>query len=168
MRPNHEYRALTVINVAGVRAYNPGDDVPASAVDNLGLVVGEHVRPANADVIPHPGGNAKVADLRKFALGQGVDPEVVEEMTRAQILDRFPPAEAAEPAAPPPSVNVDAPAESLPDVVAGQAAEQTASPEHPGPNATKPQLVDYAAALGMERGEAEKLTAKQLAAQLPE
>ena len=167
MRPNHEYRALTVINVAGVRAYNPGDDVPASAVDNLGLVVGEHVRPAHADVIPHPGGNAKVGDLRAYALGQGVDPEVAEEMTRQQILDRFPPAESSEPVEPPPSVNVEAPAEPLPDVVAGQAAEQT-QPQHPGANASKPQLVDYAVSLGMERSEAEKLTAKQLAAQLPE
>lgn len=167
MRPNHEFRALTIIKVAGVRAYNVGDDVPASAVENLGLIVGEHVAPRDANVIPHPGGNAKVGDLRAYALGQGVDRDEAEEMTRAQLLDRFPVAEAVDPVEPPASVNVGVSVEPRPDLVAEQATEQT-QPQHPGPRASKADLVEYAAALGMDRGDAEGMTAKALAEKLPE
>jgi hypothetical protein len=56
------YRALQVIEVGGVRAYNVGDEVPAENVAVHGYVVGEQVeevQPPAEDEPPVPDGGAQ-------------------------------------------------------------------------------------------------------------
>lgn len=164
MRPPADYTAQTVIMSNGVRAYNPGDDVPASAVENLGLVVGRDVMPAGVDVVPRPAGNAKRADWEAYWLGQGLSQDEVDGMTRDEMAAREPEIEVSE--EPPPPVVVAEPANPQPDVVAEQAAEQTAAAnvmERPGQNARKADWVEYAVWRGMDRATAEDSTIAQLA-----
>ncbi|MEU4558525.1 hypothetical protein AB0F72_09045 [Actinoplanes sp. NPDC023936] len=160
MRPNAEYTALTVIlGPNGVRAYNPGDDVHASAVENLGLVVGRDVLPANVHVIPRPAGNAKRADWESYWLGQGVDQAEIDDMTRDQMATREPVFEVAEPVD-----GVQDVANPGPDTVAEQATEQTNTPEPPGSDAKKADWVAYAIGRGMDEQTAKDSTVAQLQA----
>lgn len=166
MRPNAEYIAQVVIPVGGVRGYNPGDDVPASAVENLGLQVGVHVLPANVNVIPRPAGNARRADWEAYWLGQGLDHDEIDGMTRDQMADRKPlfnMPEAGEATAPIGAVGgVQLNANPQPDLTAEQATEQTNAPEPPSDNAKKPEWVAYATARGMNEQTAKDSTVAQL------
>ncbi|RKN55948.1 hypothetical protein D7193_15290 [Micromonospora costi] len=175
MRPNAEYIANRTILVNSVRAYNPGDDVFASAVENLGLTVGVDVLPANPNVIPRPAANARRADWVAYWVGQGMPQDQVDEMTRDQLAAREPEvigspdldANLTVPAVPNPTPS------PAPDTVAfqvaeqsGQAAEQQAAErvERPGQGARKAEWVEYAVYRGMARETAEESTIPQLAA----
>ncbi|MFJ8690282.1 hypothetical protein [Micromonospora wenchangensis] len=164
MRASAEFIAQQPIMVNGVRGYNTGDDVPASAVENLGLIVGEHVLPAHAGVIERPAGNARRAEWEAYWLGQGMPREQVDGMTRDQLAARKP--EVIGGVVPDPNAAVHVVPNPLPDVVAAQAAEQTADPvepvERPGQNARKPEWVAYAVWRGMPRETAEDSTIPQL------
>lgn len=84
-----EYVARQVIDVNGVRAFNPGDPVPAGVVDNLGLVVGEDVLPSDLKLLPKPARNAKRADWAAYALSQGMGGAELDGMGRDEIAARF-------------------------------------------------------------------------------
>lgn len=166
MRPPADYIAKRTILVNGVRAYNPGDDVFASAVTNLGLTVGVDVLPANPDVIPRPPANARRSDWVAYWVGQGMPQDQVDEMTRDQLASREPEVIGV----PEPPETVPTPA---PDTVALQAAEQTGQAaeqgqaaervERPGQGARKSDWVEYAVYRGMPRHTAEESTIAQLA-----
>lgn len=161
MRPNAAYRAADVIHSpTGVRAYNPGDDVDASVVENWGLVVGRQVLPANVNVIPRPAGNAKRAEWEAYWLGQGLDQAEIDDMTRDQMADRKPEFEVVDPSARVDGVQIVANPQG--DVVAEQATEQTNVPEPPGSDAKKADWVAYAMARGMDEQTAHDSTIAQL------
>ena len=166
MRPNPEYTALTVINApTGVRAYNPGDDVPASAVENLGLVVGQQVLPANVHIVPRPAGNARRAEWEAYWLGQGLDQEEVDGMTRDEMAAREPEFEVAEQPFDAGGVlpgGVQLVADPQGDTVAEQATEQTTIPEPPGSDAKKADWVAYAVSRGMDEQTAKDSTIPML------
>lgn len=176
MRAPQEYIALTAIpGPTGVRAYNPGDDVPASAVENLALIVGVQVRPSNPDVVPRPSGNAKRADWEAYWRAQGLPDELIDSMTRDELAAREPLVEELEPIAVGPSVlpgeavaGVTVVRNPQPDLVALQATEQTNSlaeeePERPPSGARKADWIEYAVAMGMPREVADDSTIEQLA-----
>lgn len=149
MRPKADFIAQQIIKTStGARAYNPGDDVTAAAVENLGLVIGEQVLPANVHVIPRPAGNAKRADWEAYWLGQGLDREEVDGMTRDQMADRDPVFDV------PDDVN---------DAVNINPNPQPVTVPLPHSNATKAEWVEYAVARGMPRDAANDSTIKQLA-----
>lgn len=164
MRPRSDYVALVQIPVNGVRGYNVGDDVPASAVENLSLVVGVQVAPTHTGVIARPAGNATRAEWELYAIGQGMSAADAGELTREELRARYPePTDGVPDVVPNP----------LPDVVAEQAAEQVAGHpapsvdavevDPPGANARKADWVEYAVARGMSRETAEDSTIAQLA-----
>lgn len=161
MRPVAEYIAQSVIYYGGVRAYNPGDDVTAAAVANLGLRVGVEVLPANPNVIPRPAGNARRDDWVAYWLGQGMAQADIDEMTRDELAAKKPEV-VGEPNPDAPAHIVDSP---MPDNTAAQAAPQLAEQvERPGQGARKTDWVEYAVARGMSREVAEDSTIPQLAA----
>jgi hypothetical protein len=163
MRPNAEFIAQTAIQGPnGVRAYNVGDDVPASAVENLGLTVGLEVLPANANIIPRPAKNAKRADWEAYWLGQNVGQDEIDGMTRDEMAAREPVFEVVDPAA---TVNGGQEvAHPAPDHVAVQSTEQASIQEPPGPNALKADWVAYAVARRMDEKTAQESTVAQLQA----
>ena len=82
-----EFRALRTIQVNGVNAYQPGDDVYASAVENLGLEVGEQVEPVGLGLLAKPARNASRAAWVAYALDQGLAADDVEDMGRDALAD---------------------------------------------------------------------------------
>ncbi|MFI6228628.1 hypothetical protein ACIBCR_15105 [Micromonospora echinospora] len=163
MRPSPQYIAQQAIAHNGVRAYNPGDDVPESAVNNLGLTIGVEVLPAHADVIPRPAGNAKRAQWEAYWLGQGMPQADIDEMTRDELAAREP--EVIQPPEVAQAQPVTAAPNPAPDVIAEQATDQTVGQpvERPGQNARKSDWVNYAVYRGMPRETAEESTIPQLA-----
>ncbi len=96
-----DYRALRAIpdrNNPSRSAYLEGQYLHAQVVEDWGLTIGEDVTPARPDVIPRPASNATRAEWAAYALGQGLTPAEVDDMTRDQIRDQFP-ADEPEPAA---------------------------------------------------------------------
>lgn len=73
----------------GRTAYNEGEGIMAQVVEDLGLVVGEDVRPARTDSIPMPAGNASRAQWAKYAEIQGMDQAKVDGMTRDQLRAEY-------------------------------------------------------------------------------
>jgi hypothetical protein len=89
-----EYRVLLPVLVNGVQAYLPGEGISLQVVEDLGLVVGEHVEPARADVIGMPALNASRADWVRYAQFQSVrdgKPSLTEidDLTRDQLRDLY-------------------------------------------------------------------------------
>jgi hypothetical protein len=162
MRPSPQYIAQQAIAYNGVRAYNPGDDVPASAVENLGLTVGVEVLPAHADVIPRPAGNAKRAEWEAYWLGQGMPQADIDGMTRDELAAKDP--EVIQPSETEQAQPITAAPNPAPDLVAEQATDQIVrqSVERPGQNARKADWVEYAVYRGMPRESAEESTIPQL------
>lgn len=176
MRAPQDFIAIQPIpGPTGVRAYNPGDDVPASAVENLGLKIGEQVRAARADAIARPAGNAKRAEWEAYWHAQGLPQDEIESMTRDELAAKEPlrpdeaPIEFRPVALPGEAVaGVQTFRNPTPDVVAQQATEQTNgvtpdvtpddAPERPAANASKAEWVEYAVARGMPREAAEEST----------
>ncbi|PZG17802.1 hypothetical protein C1I95_14730 [Micromonospora craterilacus] len=149
MRPKVDYIAARVIFANSVRAYNPGDDVPASAVENLGLVVGVDVVPARPDVIERPPADASRADWVAYWLGQDVPQDQIDAMSRDELAARE-----VEP-----EPDTQQPAEdAAPD------APQDLHVVRPGRDSRKPEWVEYAVWRGMPRETAEESTIAQLSA----
>jgi hypothetical protein len=73
MRESFPYRALRKIRQPGTLEvpYGEGDMLPANAVTEWGLVVGEDVVPVRDDVIARPDAGAERAEWEAFAIGQG-------------------------------------------------------------------------------------------------
>jgi hypothetical protein len=84
-----EYRALQTIQSNGVNAYQPGDEVYASAVESLGLVVGEDVEPSGVQVLEKPAKNASRAAWAAYAVDQGVSVDDLEDLGRDEIVALF-------------------------------------------------------------------------------
>ena len=82
-----EYRALKTILYNGVPAYHEGYDVYQSAVDNLGLVVGEDVEPAGEGLVEKPAKNASRAAWVAYAFDQGVTD--LDDLGRDEIIALF-------------------------------------------------------------------------------
>jgi len=177
VRAPQEYIALTAIpGPNGVRAYNPGDDVPASAVENLSLLIGVQVRPSGPDVLPRPAGNAKRAEWEAYWRAQGLADEDIDAMTRDELADKKPLFDTPEPVQGGPSVLPGEPvagvfvvANPQVDNVAQQAAPQLAGPaddepERPPSGARNADWVEYAVAMGMPVEVAEDSTIEQMAA----
>lgn len=92
-RPLADYTALEIINYPEnplVRAYNPGDDVPAGAVENWGLEVGVQVTPARRGLLPRPDKNAKRAEWETYAIHEGVPLDEAKELTRDELIAAVP------------------------------------------------------------------------------
>lgn len=161
MRPNADYIAQKPIFVHGVRGYNPGDDVHASVVENLGLTVGVDVLPAHADVIPRPAGNARRPDWVAYWLGQGMAQADIDELTRDELAAKKPEVVRD----PDPNAAVPVVDSPMPDNTGAQAAPQLVERvERPGQGGRKPEWVEYAVWRGMARETAEDSTIAQLAA----
>jgi hypothetical protein len=84
-----EYVATGVIEVNGVRGYNPGDPVPAGVVESLGLVVGEQVEPTELKLLPRPAKGARRPEWAAYARSQGVPQDEVDTMTVKDLETRF-------------------------------------------------------------------------------
>jgi len=84
-----EYRALGTIQVNGVNAYQAGDDVFASAVENLGLEVGVDVEPSGEQVLEKPAKNASRDKWAAYARDQGLAQEDVDDMGRDELVAYF-------------------------------------------------------------------------------
>lgn len=133
----YEYTAERVITCNGVRAYNPGDPVPASAVSNLGLTVGVDVSPARDGVLAQPGPGDSRAAWEVWWLAHGVDRAVLDDMSRDQLASFTP----------------------HPHDGGGEGGGL----EPPGRGARKADWVAYAVARGMPLATAEESTIDQLA-----
>ena len=162
MREDYDYIANSVLHTpTGVRAYNPGDGVPADAVEQFGWQVGTDVRAARPDVIARPAGNARRADWEQYWLAQGLAQDEVDGMTRDEMAHREVPDLATQPAA---EQTEQVAAGTLQgDEVAAQANEQTkAAVEEPGPDAKKADWVAYAVGRGLDEKTAADSTIQQL------
>ena len=82
------YRAVRIIESNGVRAYNPGDLVPAEAVqgDAAWLTIGEDVEPTADIPIPQPAANASQSVWAAFAVSLGMDPAKAAGMSRGELI----------------------------------------------------------------------------------
>ena len=131
MQTNDPYRAIRAIKSPGMMydAYQPGDQVSQSAVDNWRLVVGEDVMPVRTDVVARPEDDAPRESWEAFAIGQGWTTGDARAASLAD-LRKVP--------APDPEVA----GEPLPD--------PSAPPERPGDDAVKAEWVAYAMASGAD------------------
>lgn len=132
MQANDPYRAIRAIKSPGMfyNAYNPGDGVAQSAVDNWNLVIGVDVLPVRTDVVPRPeGGDATREQWEAFAIGQGMDPQEAREASLKDLRAI-------------PAPDPELPGEALPD--------PTAPPERPADDAAKAEWVRYAVASGAD------------------
>jgi hypothetical protein len=84
-----EYRALRTVQVNGVNAYQAGDDVYASAVESLGLEIGEDVEPSGVQVIEQPAKNASRDKWAAYALDQELAQADVDDMGRDELVAYF-------------------------------------------------------------------------------
>jgi hypothetical protein len=81
-----EYKALKQLYVGDALGYNPGDDVYADVADSQGWVPGEDVEPSGLELMPEPAKNASRAAWEAYALDQGMDPAVLTDMGRDEII----------------------------------------------------------------------------------
>lgn len=88
VRPMYSYTATHRIPDSGPAAYQRGDDVTADAVERWGLVIGEDVIAARADVVPRPAVNAGRADWETYAKARGLTD--LDDLTVADIRAKFP------------------------------------------------------------------------------
>lgn len=88
---DNPYEAVRIIMYGDVRAFNPGDIVPASAVDGpdawLVLDVDVKVRPGYKP--DKPSKDATQALWAAYAVGQGADPKKVADMSRADLVKSY-------------------------------------------------------------------------------
>jgi hypothetical protein len=82
------YRALRIIEHNGVRAYNPGDLVPAEAVDGPAawLAIGDDVEPTEIIPVPQPAANASHAVWAAYAVSLGMSADEAAGMSRAGLI----------------------------------------------------------------------------------
>lgn len=127
---------MHTIMVGGVAGYRKGDDVPAAAVENLKLVVGTDVMPADRNIVPRPARSAARGEWEAYALGQGMDLDKAHDMSRDQLRDAYP-----------------------------DQVRDDVMPLPPAAAALKADWVDYAVVRGLPRAEAEVLTKDDLMGQ---
>lgn len=129
MRPNDDYVALRRIPAPGtlVNAYQRGDGVSQSAVDNWEMVIGEDVAPLRSDVVARPTDDGSRADWVAYDIGQGMDPADAEAASLDDLIAAYP-----EPAEPHPL------------------ADPTAIPDRPADSAKKDVWIAYVVALGAD------------------
>lgn len=87
--PRYPYKAIRVIETEnGARAYNPGDLVPAEAVDGdtAWLVIGEDVEPTGDLPLERPANSASQAAWAAYAVSRGMDPDKADGMSRAELI----------------------------------------------------------------------------------
>lgn len=86
-----EYVAQRTIQVNGINAYQPGDEVAQGAVDNLGLSVGADgdVLPLQGTLLPMPAKNAKRDDWVAFAISRGTSEAELDDLGRDEIIALF-------------------------------------------------------------------------------
>lgn len=130
MRENFPFTALRKIQQPGglLYPYGPGDGLPAEAVRDWGLVVGEDVMPTNTKSVPRPADDADRADWEAFAIGQGMTVEDAREATMRDLR-----------AVPDP--DPEQPAEALPDPL---------HPARPDDGAVKAEWVAWAVSQGAD------------------
>jgi len=92
--PRYPYKALKVIELNGVRAYNPGDPVPAEAVDGPAawLSIGDDVEPAADIPLPQPAANASQSVWAAYAVSLGMKPDQASGMSRGELIKATAPA----------------------------------------------------------------------------
>lgn len=86
-----EYVAQRTIQVNGINAYQPGDEVAQGAVDNLGLSVGADgdVLPVEGTLLPIPARNAKRDEWVAFAISRGKPGQELDDLGRDEIIALF-------------------------------------------------------------------------------
>jgi hypothetical protein len=131
MRENFPYVALRPIKQPGtlLTPYHAGDGMPASAVDDWELVVGEDVMPTNTKVIPRPEGDASRAEWEAFAIGQGWNSADAADATLTELRKI-------------PAPDDQTAAEPLPD--------PTAPPARPDESAAKSEWITYVVSQGAD------------------
>lgn len=98
--PPHDYIARHDILVGTAVGYRTGDGLYQQVVDTLGLVLGVDVDAARSDLLDRPADSAPAARWRDYALAQdsSLTREQVDDLSRAELIERFPdPNAAAEP-----------------------------------------------------------------------
>jgi hypothetical protein len=132
-----KYRALHVITDpnTGARAYNPGDLVHESAVDgeDAWLTLGVDVEPREGVKVSRPHKNAPTAQWVEFAVGQGLDREAAEGLSRKELIKRYGEDAKAEGQA---AEGVESPGGEDAANVAERAAAETGSDEDGAPQGT--------------------------------
>lgn len=102
MRPEAEYIAQRAIKAPGtmVYAYQRGDDVPAGAVENWELSVGDDgdVLPVNTGIIPRPADDASRGEWEGYVIGQGTNTEDARAMSLDELRDAYAEGDAEQPA----------------------------------------------------------------------
>ncbi len=90
--PPHDYIALRSIPDDLAAGYRPGDGLYKQVVDDLGLVLGVDVEAARPDLLDRPADSAPPAAWRDYALVQDktLTRADVDDMTRADLIRRFP------------------------------------------------------------------------------
>ena len=92
MADQPKYVALEAIDYplgSGVRAYNPGDPVPAANVQEHGYVVGRQVARVDEETTGAPARSARKADWVAYAVTLGADQAVAERLTKTQLIDTY-------------------------------------------------------------------------------
>src|SRR3954470_9458407 len=102
--PPYDYTARRNVEVNGVVGYRSGDGMYQQVVDDLGLVLGVDVDAARSDLVDRPADTAARAAWVTYALTQ--DPaltrEEADDLTRADLIRRFPDPDAKPDAKPKP------------------------------------------------------------------
>ena len=88
------YRAVRIIESNGVRAYNPGDLVPAEAVQGPAawLAIGDDVEPTGTIPVPQPAANASQSVWAAYAISLGMKPDQANGMSRGELIKATAPA----------------------------------------------------------------------------
>jgi hypothetical protein len=84
-----EYRAVTVIEYNGVRAYSPGDPVDARVVEPAGWVRRADVEPVGEIPLPVPAKSASQGVWADYAVQHGMDPAAAAEASRADLIKAY-------------------------------------------------------------------------------
>jgi len=101
--PPFDYIARHDVYVNGVVGYRTGDGMYRDVVNDLGLSLGIDVDAARADLFDRPADTAPPAAWRDYALAQdnSLGRDDVDDMTRADLIARFPDPDKPEPKAEP-------------------------------------------------------------------
>jgi len=101
--PPYDYTARRDIPVNGVVGYRAGDGMYQQVVDDLGLRLGADVDAARPDLIERPADSAPTAVWRDYALVQDkvLSRDEVDDLSRAELIRRFPDPDKPEPKAEP-------------------------------------------------------------------
>jgi len=90
--PPYDFTARRDVYINGVCGYRSGDGMYADVVADLGLVLGIDVDAARPEAWERPAETAPAAKWRDYALAhdQELTREQVDDMTRGELIERFP------------------------------------------------------------------------------